>query len=203
MKYVFMILWVISCGAAAGAEVVVGDGRERVIAILGQPHGNMRLADMETLYYDRGTVELEAGRVTAVKLVSATQAEARQKEEADRQNEAARARSERQQAAETEKQNILASAAFPTLTPQEQLARWESFKNQYPEASLPPEYEQAVAKVAAAQTPPASPAPDIAELEDPQKKLSSSKQRKLARRIKPAQAPAEDESRSDQPPPFF
>ena len=49
-------------------EVKVGDSREKVLAIFGQPKGNMVVGAEETLLFDLGQVDLKKGKVTSIRL---------------------------------------------------------------------------------------------------------------------------------------
>jgi uncharacterized membrane protein YgcG len=71
-------VWI--CGLVAGAGLGVsawalkpGDSRQDVINELGAPRGYIRIGDAETMYYDRGSVQMKTGKVVNAELNSAEQ----------------------------------------------------------------------------------------------------------------------------------
>jgi len=71
-----------ACLGVSGWAVKPGDSRQAVIEELGVPTGFIGRGDAETLYYERGIVQLKTGTVVNTELISAEQL--REKREAER-----------------------------------------------------------------------------------------------------------------------
>jgi hypothetical protein len=166
---------------AAAADVSVGDPRDRVVDELGRPLGSASRGSIEVMYYERGYVELVDGRVTVVKLVSKAQAAENRRADEARAQDAARAHQERVRLAEEEIRRLQADASFRSLSAKEQVARWQDLKKEYPEATLPAEYDQALATVREEEQAAAAKAALAAAEEKPKPVLSASKRRKMIR----------------------
>jgi hypothetical protein len=117
--------------AVRAAEVRPGNTLGEVRASLGIPRGEANLGDRQLLYYDRGEVELRAGSVTRVALLSDREFAAR---EARRAAESERVRA-RNAEGEALKARRLADADFRSAPPEYQLAYWENFIRRYPGVS--------------------------------------------------------------------
>jgi hypothetical protein len=117
---------------AVGAVVVPGASLAEVHATLGSPKGQMHVNDRQVLYYERGAVELQAGRVTQVALRSPEEQallvakEARMRAEREEQ----RARTLAEGAALRDRK--LADAAFLATPLAYQVSYWENFQRRYP-----------------------------------------------------------------------
>jgi hypothetical protein len=118
--------------ALAGAEVRTGDTIDSVRTALGVPRGQLKIGPRQLLYYDRGEVELQAGAVTRVALMSETEYAAM---EARRADDAARLNAEmvrRNADGEALKARRLSDPTFLSAPLSYQLAFWQNFSLRYP-----------------------------------------------------------------------
>ena len=107
--WIACLAFIMHRGTALSDEINVGDTRDEVIQALGEPKGSSAFAGIEILYYPRGQVEIESGKVVSHSLITPGELEARTKkrlkeEEARRQREELRRAS---QVAEEEKSQAL------------------------------------------------------------------------------------------------
>jgi hypothetical protein len=141
--------------ASPGAEIVPGQSREEVTAMLGAPSGTIVMGEREMLYYDRGSVELREGKVVASEIVSAE--EARRRREAERaahlawQRADAARRARNKAEGEAEIQRLLNDAAFLLAEPEAQVAVWHDVMRRYPEAPAGAHLAQAVQRAEASR----------------------------------------------------
>ena len=70
MKALSLVLLLSLPLVLTAAEVQRGDTLNEVRTVLGAPRGQVRAGDRLLLYYDRGEVQLQAGAVTRVALLS-------------------------------------------------------------------------------------------------------------------------------------
>ena len=140
MKFATLALWSLAPLMLAAGEVQPGDNFDQVCAILGTPRGQMSVNGRRVLYFERGEVELRAGAVTRVALLSDevhAAREARRAAEAERRRTEQEIRRARTSAEGEElKARMLADVTFQTAAPGEQLASWENFARRYPEVSV-------------------------------------------------------------------
>lgn len=114
------------------SEVKYGDTVEEVRDALGTPRGQSRMGARELLYFDRGEVELNAGRVTRVALRSEaaqTALEAKRTAEADRIR---RLQQTLMIEGEATKTRMLADPAFQASPLGYQVGYWQNFARKYP-----------------------------------------------------------------------
>lgn len=122
--------------AVAAAEVRTGDNLNEVRAAMGAPRGQVKAGYRQMLYYDRGEVEMQAGVVTRVALLSEadyTALEARRAVEAARVNEE-NTRLDAQ--GEALKARKLADSNFLSAPLAYQIAFWQDFSRRYPGVSV-------------------------------------------------------------------
>lgn len=132
MKRIVCGLMMVLTTAALAADPKVGDTREQVMDLLGNPKGRMATGGNEVLVYDRGTVDLAGGKVTSVKLVTEGELAAREAAAA-RQARLDEERHRKLVAEGTaEKGRVLADPEFAKKTPAEQAAYWREFSSKYP-----------------------------------------------------------------------
>lgn len=170
-------------GSSSAADPKIGDSKDQVLDALGNPKGRMLMKNIEAFFYDRGSVELTGGQVSAVKLISEEQLAQKKANqiEQDRRNAAEREKLMAEGA--VEKERMLADAAFARKPPAEQVDAWRKFAARYPGVSVEAEVQALNAELAAeAQKKAALAAP---RAEEPLPKLSSSKLRKLRRSMEP------------------
>jgi hypothetical protein len=165
------------------ADPETGDPRAQVIRLLGKPKGRASAGELETLAYDRGVVELTTGHVTRVRLVTAELLAQR----IAAQEAAARANAERQReriaAGEKARDELLQNDAYTTNSPAEKVAAWEQFRQAHPDVSPPAEFQQAVSAKAEEERKAQAAAALAAAKEKDKPRLSSSKRRKMGRRL--------------------
>jgi len=121
-------------------EPALGDGKKQVIRVLGQPQGAMRTAGKEVLFYSRGLVNLEHGKVDQVDLLSEADLEAfkRQvalREEIKQLEEEAARRAKIAQGRE-QRDRILADESFETRPASVRLHAWDTFKRRFPDVPV-------------------------------------------------------------------
>lgn len=135
-----MLMFLTSVPHIDAHSIEIGDSRDSVIADIGEPGGFMASGDMETLFYKRGTVMLERGKVISVQIRSAEkqkQIEAEKLQALDDEREAKdRARKAHIEKGRAEKRRLLESEEFKSLPPHERLAQWRSFQHTYPDVSI-------------------------------------------------------------------
>ncbi|HKB57361.1 MAG TPA: hypothetical protein VKC51_07205 [Lacunisphaera sp.] len=120
-------------------EVRPGDTLNNVRATLGAPRGQLRVDGRQLLYYERGEIELRAGAVTRVALLSEEDHAAR---EARRAAAAVRFREEQEilcarlsTEGEALKARKLADPSFLAAPLAYQVAFWEDFSRRYPDVA--------------------------------------------------------------------
>ena len=123
----------------AAAEVQLGDTFSDVRTALGAPRGQVRAGDRLLLYYERGEVQLQAGAVSRVALLSSADFAAlqtRRAAEAVRLREENEIRTARLGAeGEALKARKLADPSFQAAPVAYQVAFWEDFSRRYPGVS--------------------------------------------------------------------
>ncbi len=127
---------VLSTGSIlTAAEVQRGASLEEVRATLGVPRGQLHVAGRQVLYYERGEVELQNGRLTRVALRSAEEHVllVTREERLRGEREIRRAQLRAEGAALRERK--LADPAFQAAPVAYQVAFWEDFARRYPEVS--------------------------------------------------------------------
>jgi hypothetical protein len=133
------LLTALLLGGAAGA-VKLGDTRLDVVADLGAPTGFVRCSKEETLYYERGTVQLLNGKVVNFEIISTEQLRERKAaEEKTRAALLAKAAEQRAQL-KTEGESVLAKLLtapdFVNAGAAVQVARWREFMKKYPDVPV-------------------------------------------------------------------
>ena len=166
--------------SSALAEVPLGATLEQVRTTLGQARGQAEAADRLLLYYERGEVELQEGKVIRVALIPRAEFDV---EAAQRAAEAQRLRNAQeirraQLKAEGEalKARQMADPVFRGATAQRQVAFWEDFARRYPD--VPASEELLIARLR------------LSELHDNQRKDAESAERLARLEAKVAEAEA-------------
>ncbi len=124
-----------TCWLAAGA-VELGASREVVLRELGPPDGAAIADAREILFYPRGKIAIEDGRVVSSEIISPEAFARQQTREAAEAADRARRVAERNARLEAEGRAIVAARetdpAFLTLPASEQLRLWREFSARYP-----------------------------------------------------------------------
>lgn len=182
------LLAALLCGGAAVA-VQPGDTRLSVIAELGAPTGFIRAGKEETLYYDRGSVQLQGGKVVDFELISPAQLRERQAA-AEKARVALAARTAEQRAqlkteGEMALKLLLADPDFAQASATVQVARWREFMQRYPDVPVAAYYLPALKRYAAEQAH-AAQEQRLAALED---RMQAAEQQALLNDTRPMQYP--------------
>lgn len=142
-----LCVWMMGVVASPGG-VKVGDSYEAVLARLGQPEGYIKTDTMSWLYYDRGTVKLEEGRVVEAELVSAERAaerRLREREAWERQRiRQAELQEQRLREGWALKQARRSDPRFLSMPGSDQADFWRDFQTRYPGVPVHEEYAQAL-----------------------------------------------------------
>ncbi len=139
-RFLLLLLPLVPPGLFAVDEPALGDGKKQVIRVLGQPQGAMRIAGKEVLYYSRGLVNLEHGKVDQVDLLSeaelvAFKREIALREEINQLEEEAARRVKIAQGRE-QRDRILADETFETRPASVRLHAWDMFKRRFPDVPV-------------------------------------------------------------------
>lgn len=118
--------------ALTGAEVSVGARWEEVQAALGRPNGRMALGARQVWVYDRGTVELNGGRVTRLDLCSVEEQRARAAKAEEAKIEQAQQQARIMAEGTALRDRRLTEASFLNAPAAYQVAYWEDFSRRYP-----------------------------------------------------------------------
>ncbi len=116
----------------SGAAVNTGASLDEVRAALGKPNGQMQLGARQVLLYERGSVELSAGRVTRVDLRSEEEQAALAAREERLQSQLAAQRSQSLTEGTALRDRKLTDAGFLASPVAYQVAFWEDFARRYP-----------------------------------------------------------------------
>lgn len=139
--------WLTGVGSLS-AGVHIGDSHESVIAELGRPDGYIETETTDWLYYERGTVKLEDGRVVEADLITAEQARerrAREREEWERRRSLWAERQAKHLREGWElKQSRQSNPRFLSSPASQQVAFWRTFRARYPEIPIHEEYALAL-----------------------------------------------------------
>jgi hypothetical protein len=134
-----VLLAALACGDAAQA-VKLGDSRMDVVAELGAPTGFIRCGKEETLYYERGSLQLQDGKVVNFELLSPDQLRAKKVAEAKARAEQAARVAELRAQLKTEGESVLAKLLadpdFVNAGSAVQVARWREFMKKYPDVPV-------------------------------------------------------------------
>ena len=126
-------------GGEAGA-VKLGATRLDVVAELGAPSGFIRCGTGETLYYERGTIQLQNGKVANFELLSPDQLREKKAAEARTRAEQAARTAELRAQLKTEGESVLAKLLadpdFVNAGAAAQVARWREFMKKYPDVPV-------------------------------------------------------------------
>jgi hypothetical protein len=127
MKLSQFILWSMVASATCGfaSEIKIGDSKETVLEVLGEPTGFMSINETLVLLFDRGEVVLKNSTVSDFELISQEQADLNKEEVAKRL-------AVLEQEGLALKKEKLADPNFISSPTAYQLAYWRDFRTQYP-----------------------------------------------------------------------
>jgi hypothetical protein len=144
------LLW----GGAAEA-LQPGNTRLQVIAELGAPTGFIRAGKEETLYYERGTVQLWDSKVVDFEIISPEQLRVRQaaaeKARAEQAERTTLWRAQLKVEGEAELKKLLAEPGFAQAPTAVQVERWREFMKKYPDVPVAEYYVPALKRFEAEQ----------------------------------------------------
>lgn len=133
------LLIVLMLGGVAEA-VKLGDSRMDVVAELGAPAGFIRYGKEETLYYERGTIQMQNCKVANFEIISPEQL--RKKKAAETQArviqaaKAAELRAQLKTEGESMLAKLLADPDFVNASATVQVIRWREFMKKYPDVPV-------------------------------------------------------------------
>jgi hypothetical protein len=148
-KLLSVVLAVMAGPACMAADIHRGDSLECVISCLGQPQGYMQTDHRSVLYYERGRVELEHGRVVSASLISPEAACARRIERSRQEELARQAAAKRAAEGQALRDGKLCEPAFLALPANSRFAYWQTFMRNYPGVPVGMDYEVAQREVRA------------------------------------------------------
>ena len=144
------LLW----GGAAEA-LQPGNTRLQVIAELGAPTGFIRAGKEETLYYERGTVQLRDSKVVDFEIISPEQLSVRQaaaeKARAEQAERTALWRAQLKVEGEAVLAKLLADSDLAQAPAAVQVERWREFMKKYPDVPVAAYYLPALKRFEAEQ----------------------------------------------------
>lgn len=123
-------------GMLTASAVEIGDPRERVLIELGPPSGHIRGMGFELLYFPRVVVELNDGRVCAVRRRSEEEVRSRPPVDRILKRRVEAVRQTRQTHAEEALQALVDSAEYRLLTAAKKIERLAEFARNHPEVSI-------------------------------------------------------------------
>ena len=130
----FALALATGCNLAA-AEVRQGASIEEVRATLGIPRGQLYLGGRQVLYFERGEVEMQQGRLTRVALRSPEEQAILTAREKRQRGERETRRVQMRAEGTTQRDRKLADPTFQAAPVAYQVAFWEDFARRYPEVS--------------------------------------------------------------------
>ena len=143
-------------GATRAWAVRPGDTRVDVVTELGKPTGFIRIGNEETLYFERGSVQLRGGKVVTADLISAEEVRERrlaaERAEAEQARVAAETRARLKVEGEAVLKVMLADPEFIAAGPEIQVARWRDFMQKYPDVPVAEYYLPALKRYSEIQT---------------------------------------------------
>lgn len=149
------LLALLALAGVAGA-IKPGDTRTAVVEELGAPTSTIRLGKEETLYYERGRVQLLDGKVASFEIISPEQLRERQaaaeKARAEQAARLAQWRAQLKLEGEAALKQLLADPAFVSATAAMQVARWREFMRKYPDVPVTGYYLPALKRLEEEQT---------------------------------------------------
>jgi hypothetical protein len=122
--------------ADESAVVALGDSRERVIELLGEPTGEIRSKSLSILSYPQGKVELRDGVVSEVNLMSAEELRKRREQSAARLRRQQQRREKLKADGLRVKNGKLSDVEFLASPLSDQLFYWKEFSKMYPDVDV-------------------------------------------------------------------
>ncbi|MCX7008843.1 MAG: hypothetical protein NTY53_16625 [Kiritimatiellaeota bacterium] len=133
------LLAVLTLGRTVDA-IKLGDARMDVVAELGAPTGFIRAGKDETLYYERGTIQLQNGKVVNFEIMTPEQLRERQaaaeRIRAEQTERLVQLRAQLKTEGEAALKKVLADPDFVNAAPAAQVARWREFMKKYPDVPV-------------------------------------------------------------------
>lgn len=143
-------IFICTSAVAEDPTVAVGDSKAHVLDVLGPPEGRLAIGASEVLSYRRGIVEIRAGAVAGVELLSEEEAEnlrqRRERERIQRQQAAEERRIRLLEEGTAEKKRVLSDPSFAEQPLRDQLGYWRDFKARYPGVQVEAEYNTVLKK---------------------------------------------------------
>ncbi len=137
---------IMAWGGWVPAETVPkpGDPAERVVEVLGEPQGYLKVGAMEVYVYERGRIEARDGTVVSVDLITAEEALARRLEQDLMRTKQASQRVAMQEAERHIQTERLSDTALNVPPRADRADFWESFRQRYPDGGGDEEYARLI-----------------------------------------------------------
>ena len=133
------VLWLalaVSTTSLVAAEVAPGVSLDEALATLGAPRGRLQVGSRNLMYYERGEIEVQAGRVTRVDLRTPEEHAALLARAEQQRGERETRRREWLAAGEAERDRKLADENFRAAPLAYQVSYWQNFARRYPDVSI-------------------------------------------------------------------
>ncbi len=128
--------------------VQAGDSMQKVIDILGRPQGVAEMGSKQVMFFDRGEVVLEDGKVAKVDILTAEAhsdyLDRREETRRVSQEQAEARRQQRIERGEAQKASKLSDPVFLSATADVRLRYWSKFRRSYPEVDISQQLDQAL-----------------------------------------------------------
>ncbi len=133
---VLCLVLALAAVSAGAAEVVPGNSLEEAIAALGSPRGRLQVGDRNLVYYERGEIEMQGGRVTRVALRTPEEHALLLAREERQRGEREVRRNQLIAAGTVERDRKLADENFRAAPLAYQVSYWQDFARRYPDVSV-------------------------------------------------------------------
>jgi len=133
------VLWLalaLSATSLVAAEVTPGASVDEALATLGSPRGRLQVGARNLMYYERGEIEVQEGRVTRVDLRTPEEHAALLAREEHQRSERDVRRQELIAAGTAERDAKLADGNFRSAPLAYQVSYWQNFVRRFPEVSV-------------------------------------------------------------------
>lgn len=135
MKLYPLILVMVLPLMMSARDIAIGDSAAQVREVMGAPRGQLHVGDRELLYFDRGEVELNEGRVSRVGLRSPDEQNVFESKQAAAAARTDEARNRLMEEGRVLMATKLSDPVFQATPYSYQVSFWENFSHRYPDVS--------------------------------------------------------------------
>ncbi|HEY4248103.1 MAG TPA: hypothetical protein VGM64_14730 [Lacunisphaera sp.] len=135
MKLYSLILMIVLPLTMSARDVAIGDSSVQVREAMGAPRGQVHVGGRDLLYFDRGEVELNNGRVSRVGLRSLEEQNTFESKQAEASARTDEARSRLMEEGRVLMASKLSDPIFQATPYSYQISFWENFSHRYPDVS--------------------------------------------------------------------